>query len=337
MFQQVTSAQKHLEKVVILLGDLSAIAAHKHEFSTTADQIKIQVTRKFDRWLEQNGGEIVALPHQLDLVRLAEASIWRQPPFSFDPKNPESEKGFRDALILETLCDYVSRQAQDDGIAFVCSDRLLLDTAKARFASGSRCSCYQSLAELASYLRLTLQRHQKEFTTSMLERATNKFFAPNDENCIWAREHIQARIEGGHEHHLKITEQEANQWEAATVGQWFIDNAQFDKSDGDETYYWQSRLTFIRVYNYKKPDWMSANIKKDKPNISVMEALGGVLSTFVERMKSLLEVTFTVFWSMKVGQDGRIIGTKVDKILFDNRSLAVINDQMRSRFKLTNI
>lgn len=133
LFQQVTSALKQYEKVTSTLGELSAIAQCKHEFSITAEEIKAQVCHKFDRWMERKGGQGKALPQQIGWARLAEAAVWRQPPFSFDPKNPDNEKGFRDALILETICDFVSEETRDVGIAFVCSDKLLLDTAKSRY------------------------------------------------------------------------------------------------------------------------------------------------------------------------------------------------------------
>jgi hypothetical protein len=86
LFQQVTSARKHFEKAMTALGDFAAITESKHEFSITADEIKAKVCRRFDRWLERKGGRIMPLPQQVSWARIAEASIWRQPPFSLDPQ-----------------------------------------------------------------------------------------------------------------------------------------------------------------------------------------------------------------------------------------------------------
>jgi hypothetical protein len=337
LFQQVTSAQKHFEKMATALSDLSAIAECRHEFSITANEIKEQVCRKFDRWLERKGGLVRALPQQIALASIAEASVWRQPPFSFDPKNPDNEKGFRDSLILETVCDYVSQETRDVGIVFVCADKLLLDTTKSRTSANAKCSCYESLPELASYLKLTHERHEKEFTTSILDRARKKFFVPDDKNTIWEHERLLDKIKRAHEQQLKLSETEASGWEPANAGIWFIENAQFVRKDDDETFHWESPVTFVQVCNYKKQEWqMSLEAAKDKPNLSLLEAFSGFLSKISERVRQVVQVKFVVFWSVKVARDGRLLNTKIERIAFQDRSFGPIDDQIRKRFKLTD-
>ena len=337
LFQQVTSAKKHLEKLTSELGELSAITELKYEFHATADEIRGHLYQKFNHWLEQKKGIIRALPQQADWAKIAEAAVWRQPPFSYDPKNPDNEKGFRDALILEILCDYVARETQNVGMAFVCSDKLLLETAKNRIADDFRCSCYGSLAELSSYVKLTHERHEKEFTTNILKVASKRFFTPNDENCLWSREKIRARLEGEYEQSLKLSADEAKEWEPLNTGTWFISNAQFSKSSDNGTYHWQSPLNFVRVYGYKKPDWMTSEKDLSGQNVSLLEALGSVLAKIAVRQRKVLQVNFSVFWSMAFDQNGRMTHLQMEKILPEGRSFAPINEQIRKQFNLTNL
>ena len=153
-FSRLCPPEKHLEKTLAtLLNELRAVADFKHELTLKRDEVKAQICQKFEKWMGLKLASVLPLPEQVNWAQTAEASIWRKPPFVFDPKSPDNEKGFRDALILETVCDYATRETTDVGIAFVCADKLLLDTAKARLTDISKCACYESLSELSSYLK----------------------------------------------------------------------------------------------------------------------------------------------------------------------------------------
>lgn len=191
------------------------------------------------------------------------------------------------------------------------------------------------MPELASYLKLTHERHEKEFTTLLLDRARKKFFLPNDENCIWAHEKVSTRIKSTLGQHLKLSETETSLYEPANAGMWFIDNAQFVSRADDGTYHWQNPTTFVQAYNYKKHDWQMS-LAKDNANPSLLEALASFISKLSERTQTVFQVTFVVFWSVKLTRDGRFFDTKIEKILFQNRSFGPIDDQLRKRFKLTN-
>src|SRR5262249_35895077 len=56
LFQQVTSAEKHLEKASGALNELCAVADFKHELTLKRDEIKAQVCQKFDKWISQKLG-----------------------------------------------------------------------------------------------------------------------------------------------------------------------------------------------------------------------------------------------------------------------------------------
>src|SRR6202043_1280343 len=108
-------------------------------------------------------------------------------------KNPDLEKGFRDALILESVAACVAAETGSVRIAFTCHDKTLRETAASRIGD-SRFACYESLGALSSYLKLTHQRLTDTFIKGILRRATKKFFYPADPGCLYARAKIGERI-----------------------------------------------------------------------------------------------------------------------------------------------
>src|ERR1043166_2941859 len=66
--------------------------------------LSLRLARRWKKWAFTNGITVAAIPFDhINWKKLCSASVHRRPPFNpFDPSN-KSEKGFRDALILETL------------------------------------------------------------------------------------------------------------------------------------------------------------------------------------------------------------------------------------------
>jgi hypothetical protein len=334
LFQQVTSAEKHFEKTLAALNDLCAIVDFNHELSFKRDEIKAQICQKFDKWMARKLASVLPLPEPMNWTQIAEASIWRKPPFVFDPKNSENEKGFRDALILETVCDYATRETENVGIAFVCSDKLLLDTAKTRLTDISNCACYESLSELSSYLKLTHERHEKEFTTVLLSDAAKRFFTPNDQHCVWTLEKIPTRITSVYENELKPSPEEAALWEPLKDGTWIIHNPQFYKRTDDGTYHWRSPIAFIRPYKHGQ---LPSDLLQDKSNSSLLQALTGMVNSFASRMRMLLQAHFVALWSMKLDRRGSIRSVSVKEITFESRSFKKLDDETRKKFNLMSM
>ena len=65
----------------------------------------------------------------IDWAAIVESAVWRRPPFTFDAKDKNNEKGFRDAVILETLAHLCQSTPTDKTVIFVCNDDLLRTTA----------------------------------------------------------------------------------------------------------------------------------------------------------------------------------------------------------------
>lgn len=112
-FQQTTAAWNRLDQITRLLAETSGIAAVAHTTRITREKLRAQVEDKIDKGMKSHRARLLPVPYAaVDWKRLTMDAVWRRPPFTFDPKKVETEKGFRDALVLETVADYTASDSR---------------------------------------------------------------------------------------------------------------------------------------------------------------------------------------------------------------------------------
>ena len=126
LFQQTTSALKSLEKANQEISTISRITEKQYSHRVTSSRVKKEVEDRFNGWLAAKKVEVKATPiDDIDWKSVIHSAIWRELPFAPDPKNPKNEKGFRDAMILETVSAVCRFYSADVNIAFICNDYAL--------------------------------------------------------------------------------------------------------------------------------------------------------------------------------------------------------------------
>src|SRR5712692_1493372 len=155
--------------------------------------LRIRLQRRFISWCRTNRIRLWRIPFaEVNWRLIASSAITRRPPFSpFDPKG-KSEKGFRDALILETLTD-VHRSVIPKPVVFICADELLAQTAVAMIGD-ERLSVYKTSSEYLSYLKLQRQKFAKEAIAAIIAEATAVFYSPGSKNCVYERFDIPEKL-----------------------------------------------------------------------------------------------------------------------------------------------
>jgi hypothetical protein len=105
MFQKFHVACKSNENASVSLKNLATITKTRAPKPRSETYLKSRVRAVFNDWAKTYDARIIKTPYtHIKWSKLAEAAVWRHAPFSPpDENNPESEKGFRDALILETF------------------------------------------------------------------------------------------------------------------------------------------------------------------------------------------------------------------------------------------
>lgn len=313
-FQQVTSALKAMDRATEAFKQVAAITASSHSPRLKVSKIRDQVIMKIERWIKTKSARVHASPvGKIAWEKLIQKAVWREPPFSYDPKDPKNEKGFRDAIILETFQDIVATDTRTVNMVFISNDGLLRKAVETMCKSDSRCSIYQSVDDFTSYLRLTKEKLTDQFIKSLVSKAAKKFFTKSDPTCIFYKDNIKERVRSENKEKFDNPEAVATlsltsliqsassmpSWEGPD-GKWWIYQAQFEKLVGEKQYYWKSPIKFVRLFS-------------SKPSVASQPSL-------VTNEIKLQILSFSVVWWANVKADGRFHDMTVDKVEFESGS-----------------
>jgi PIN domain len=306
-FQQVTSAIKVLASISANMKELAGIADAIYTHKYKDSEIKKQVNSKIGKWLRNLDGKIAVTPlDTIDWTELTQNAIWRKPPFTSDPKDPKNEKGFRDALILETfinLCNENEAEANKN-VVFICNDFLLRTAAEDKLKNSTKVLFYESLEDFGSYINLTQEEITNNVVKLIMQHARTKFFSRAKINSIYYKEKIKERIKTELAEHLMqpvlshptnrrglFTDSPEN-WKL-NKERWLISAPRFNTHVvGESKYYWTSRIQVAKLYIYDD-----------------------LVDSSVDDLKIHL-VGFDVSWSAKVKSDGRFHNIEVGNINF---------------------
>ncbi len=332
LFQQTTSATKSLSIAIENLEKVGRITQKKFRKPTTPEITKKRIEKRFDNWLNRSDGSIEPTPiEDIDWRHMVNSAIWRDSPFTFDPKNRDSEKGFRDALILETVPKIVSSNSSEF-IAFVSNDTALRETLDKRISIlETRYSSYESLSDLGSYFRLIHERLTSSFVKGISRTARRRFFKIGSESCLWYKDSIRDQILKKYSSEFRQTSNQSDdpnplseffssittegRWEAPQSGHFFISNAQFDKIEKENIFYWITPVEFVRPFRRISAPSTFLGLTTDEP--------------IVERIE---EVRFNIRWTARVTEDGRFRKISLDDINFEGKSFEAPTEEQRKSY-----
>ena len=305
-FQQATSAIKCAKLIAAQIKDLSEISLSTYSIRLDHQKIKKQVGNKLEKWIKSLDGTVVKTPVALiDWVQLIQDAIWRDPPFGNDPKDPDNEKGFRDALILETLisvCD--DNKGTTKNVVFLSQDVLLRTSAERRLKHNKMMITFESLSDFESYIKLNQQELTNKFVKSIQTHARSKFYTVGDSTTIYYRDKIRKAISekfavelaastevslpigllGTSSYHLSVNNEK-----------WWITTTRFDVLIQPREYHWVSRVTIARL-------------------LSSIPVGGGLRSAIMPRREDVHILGFDIKWKAHVKADGRFHDISVVEI-----------------------
>lgn len=231
-YQMQTEALKLLpavEKVERLLG---------HNLNITEAILKERVEKTVSARQEELG--LVSLPLDAGLVdwdRLVLNALYRQPPFEAGQK----EKGFRDAVLLESFAQLVAdspRTAKTCRVVLVTKDGLLAESVKARLDGNSNVTVLENLEDLKGLINTLVSEVDESFVAVLKPKAKKLFFVPEDDDTLFYTERIQDRIPS--EFAAVLSSLPEGAASRSTVS-WRIGVPNFVKKLG-QTIYWASQI-----------------------------------------------------------------------------------------------
>jgi hypothetical protein len=159
-----------------------------------SDVIKMKIDAAIERDMDRFGLQLAQLDTvRVDLRTLADAAINRTPPFDPGPV----EKGFRDALILETVAQIVDDSPSSPAscrVCFLTGDDLLEEAARNRVGDRPNVSVVRDLTSLENFINILVANVTEEFVDEIKGRAKACFFKPEPEydGTLVAREKVTA-------------------------------------------------------------------------------------------------------------------------------------------------
>lgn len=261
LFQQTNSALTTLRRANESFDRLSGVTGNKYSHRVTDSRIKKEARKRFYTWANCKKGfkELPTPINSIDWKKLVNASIWRDPPFSFDPKKTNIEKGFRDALILETIYDYCQNQPERK-IVFISNDTTLRDATELRLRSHEKFNVFQSLEEFQGYLLLEKENLEQSFIRSVINRADVKFFNQEDSNSLVYKTNLISKIRKKFPDKFRDPRQLLTDdfgenayidghWRPTGPGTFvIISKPQFQKIEGENSFFWNSRVKYEKEY-----------------------------------------------------------------------------------------
>lgn len=338
LYQQTASAAKALTKANEHLSEAAAVAGAHYRHRVTDARVNRDVERRLDRWLKRRRAEIVPVPYaKVNWPAIAEAAIWRRGPFIPDAKSPDAERGFRDAMILESVLETVATAPSGCQIAFICNDGTLRAVAEHRLGTAGSASCFESLTDFGSYLRLSLEKLTKEFVRAIHSRARTKFYAPDDPTSLYSAKTLRSRIKAefasefqwfGDPPGALVTPLLATSlftslpplpsWTEASQEVAWVGSPEFTRLEGTRDFHWNSKVLFVQLFRRQ----YGSGLLTYTANPLLAE----------ERLRVL---SFVIHWHSIVKADGRFQGYDLLEISVSSKAFSQPSPDELKRYRLT--
>jgi hypothetical protein len=268
MLQQAYEMLPTIEKLERLLG---------HNLNITKEILNARVKEAVDCQVQEYG--IVVQPlnsTEVDWPRVMLDASYRRPPFQLG----EKEKGFRDAMILETFLQIVTSSPTSRSVvrlALVSGDQLLRDAALARLESAANVHLLESIDALKGLINTLGSAVDEEFIARIKDRAAELFFKVGDKSTLYYKASVGAALEQAlRSAPLKLLAG-ADKYK---IERWTIGAPRFVKKQGQRIY-WMTRFEakLSALKSAAQPNWLQGNLTAGFPQPITMGLLNTPLAS----------------------------------------------------------
>jgi len=129
----------------------------------------------------------------LDWERLVIDATFRRAPF----QDGKTEKGFRDALVVESFLHLVNISPKTPKVcrvALITADGLIGEAVRARLTEAVNTVVLGSLEELRGFINTLVSEVDETFLASLRPKAEKLFFTVKDESTLFYKENISERL-----------------------------------------------------------------------------------------------------------------------------------------------
>lgn len=145
-----------------------------------------------DRAFSSNGIKILKTPvSDIRWKSLIGSAAYKRPPFN---PGKDIEKGFKDAVIAETVLVKLPRLLKNSYVIFLCNDGLLTQYLKEKTRRYKRFKILPSITDIKSSLRLNLLEIEDKLKEELTKQAEVAFYKPLETNTLFQREEVQKKL-----------------------------------------------------------------------------------------------------------------------------------------------
>jgi hypothetical protein len=288
--------------------------------------IKSAIEDRFEAWAKSKGVEIASVPYgTINWPSVVHDSIWRIAPFSPTHEGKDSEKGFRDRMILETLADVLSKS--DVQVIFISGDTLLRESAIARFDS-NLFAAYENIEGFYSYLTVTrtqMAEAERQTTQKIIQAAPKVFYSADNPKCVYTTFNIYQRIAQQYAAELACLDEPRTidadnevTIEAISRERVFIDSTQYDPTIAKaKSWGWKTRVKLVRMFRRKTVYKQETPSAEDAKFADLLEDFRKRREELDEALKSnqiVRAAPFDVFWTATCNHDATFTRLKLVSI-----------------------
>ncbi|MDA3780936.1 MAG: hypothetical protein PF487_12065 [Bacteroidales bacterium] len=302
LYQQSFTAKENLDKANDCFVQISNIAEKECIHKIDFDNVKNFIEERFMRWVKYKKAIIKATPiEKINWKNVVESSIWRILPFSRSSSKQNKEKGFRDMMIFETVCDIRKSYPKKINVAFICKDNDLRSTVNLKSPSTKGIIVYETLKDFESFILLTKENLTQEFVKTISSKAKDKFIS--DSSSLYFKEDIPNKITEKYIEKLN-PHKTSNNFGGFMIPpissltplgpeKRYIKKPQFINVISEKVYHWRSNVIFRRLF---------------KQNNYLM------MQTQTESNLRLLELTIEVKWKSNISRNGRFTKCEIENL-----------------------
>lgn len=255
MLQEALQLLRHVERLERVLG---------HNLNITADILETRVKETIDRQINQHRIVVQNLSaDDVNWARLLLDAAYRKPPFQLG----EKEKGFRDAVILETFLQVVAEAPSSPTtarIVLVSNDQLLRNAANERLNGASNVYVLESVDALKGLINTLGSMVDEQFIADIRDKAQQLFYKPHDRNTLYYKAKVKALVDQS----LRSARlQLPSSAEKYVVEEWTIKPARFVSKQGQRIHWstrFEARLKAVKYVKSVKPvpsvDWREQGV-----------------------------------------------------------------------------
>jgi PIN domain len=317
MIHRATDLLPALDKIERLLG---------HKLGITNDTLAAQVQQAVTKQLQVLTIKTASLDQsRVNWSNLLQDAAYRRPPFEAG----EKEKGFRDALILESYCQLLEDSPRTPSICrvvLVTGDSRLTEAARDRTAAFPNASVLGSIEELRGLINTLVSEVDEDYIKTIARKAKSLFFEDaQHKDTVYYRDNIYQQI---HQKYAQVLSEIPDGAENREHDQIFIGSPPtFVKKIG-QTVYWATTITFTsKAYKTVSkaaaapPEGALAGLytgsTQPSPENTALGLITQAIAKYAPKEKQQVKIGKSVFlvnWHVNVGRHQKFGKPVVEKI-----------------------